>query len=122
MKVGKKMLKIRMRKLARRHQCSVSGCRSRDTYLISRRDDVNGSPLYMCSQCIKDIFSSLSEFEKAEAEKQKKVEAEIEERTREKVEEKSESIQEKAPETETVESSDTVKEKPSAVKGTKKKA
>lgn len=77
-----------MRKLSRRHQCSVSGCRSRETYLCSRRDDVNGQPLYLCADCIKDMYASLSAVQAEEAKAQKQVEAEIEKRTKAAVEEK----------------------------------
>ena len=52
-------LKIAVKKLSRRHVCAVPGCRERETLFISRRNDVNGTPLYLCPKCIKDIYGEV---------------------------------------------------------------
>ncbi len=49
------MIAMRVRKLNRRHICSVNKCRNRDTFLIHRGADVNYQPLYLCEDCIRDI-------------------------------------------------------------------
>ena len=56
-------LKIAVKKLSRRHVCAVPGCRERETLFISRRNDVNGTPLYLCPKCIKDIYGEISKKE-----------------------------------------------------------
>lgn len=71
-------LAIKLRKPTRRCRCHVPGCRSRDAYKITRRDDVNGNPLYLCDGCIKDINAAHAAFVVAEAEKKKKLDAQIE--------------------------------------------
>lgn len=63
-------LKIAVKKLSRRHVCAVPGCRERETLFISRRNDVNGTPLYLCPKCIKDIYGEVSK-KSAKADKTK---------------------------------------------------
>lgn len=48
-------LPIKITKPTRRVRCHVPGCKNRDAYKITRRNDVNGNPLYLCEECIKDI-------------------------------------------------------------------
>lgn len=74
-------LKIRVKKLSRRHVCAVPGCRERETLFISRRNDVNGTPLYLCPKCIKDIYGEVfkksskadAKADKAKSEEAKKI-------------------------------------------------
>ena len=72
-------LKLAVKKLSRRHVCAVPGCRERETLFISRRNDVNGTPLYLCPKCIKDIYGEISKKEiskkSAKADKAKSEEA-----------------------------------------------
>ena len=71
-------LKIAVKKLSRRHVCAVPGCRERETLFISRRNDVNGTPLYLCPKCIKDIYGEVfkkSSKADAKADKEKSEEA-----------------------------------------------
>lgn len=58
-------LKLTIKKLSRRHVCAVPGCRERETLFISRRNDVNGTPLYLCQRCIKDIYGEAAKMAKA---------------------------------------------------------
>lgn len=74
-------LKIAVKKLSRRHVCAVPGCRERETLFISRRNDVNGTPLYLCPKCIKDIYGEVfkksskadAKADKAKSEEAKKI-------------------------------------------------
>ncbi|MBE6599122.1 MAG: hypothetical protein E7638_06750 [Ruminococcaceae bacterium] len=52
---------MKVRKLTRRHICSVNKCRNRDTYLVHRGTDVNHQPLYLCEDCIKEIALGYAE-------------------------------------------------------------
>lgn len=54
-------LDVKFRKPTRRCRCHVPGCRNRNAYKITRRDDVNGNPLYLCDDCIKDIAKARKE-------------------------------------------------------------
>lgn len=74
-------LKLAVKKLSRRHVCAVPGCRERETLFISRRNDVNGTPLYLCPKCIKDIYGEVfkksskadAKADKAKSEETKKI-------------------------------------------------
>ena len=72
-------LKLTVKKLSRRHVCAVPGCRERETLFISRRNDVNGTPLYLCPKCIRDIYGEVAKksakADKAKADKAKSSEA-----------------------------------------------
>ena len=59
-------------KPTRRVKCHVPGCRNRDAYKITRRNDVNGNPLFLCPECMKDIKAYWDETEKAEKSTKKK--------------------------------------------------
>lgn len=48
-------LPMKITKPTRRVRCHVPGCRNRDALKITRRNDVNGNPLYICEECIADI-------------------------------------------------------------------
>lgn len=48
-------LPIKITKPTRRVKCHVPGCRNRDGYKITRRNDVNGNPLFICEECMRDI-------------------------------------------------------------------
>ena len=78
-------LPMKIKRLTRRVKCHVPGCKNRDALKITRRNDVNGNPLFMCEDCLADATKLLEEL-KAEETKatkvQKTVEAEIEKRTR----------------------------------------
>ena len=50
------MNNIRIKKMTHRCRCQVPGCRNRDALKISRRDDVNGRPMFLCPECIKGIY------------------------------------------------------------------
>lgn len=50
------MNNIRIKKMTHRCRCQVPGCRNRDALKISKRDDVNGRPMFLCPECIKDIY------------------------------------------------------------------
>lgn len=80
------MAQMRFKKLTRRHVCSVAGCRNRETFMISRRDDVGGYPLYLCPKCIRESEARLRDYERA----QKELEAKVVEASVEKVEERTE--------------------------------
>lgn len=87
-------LPLKMTKPTRRVRCQVPGCRNRDAIKISRRNDVNGNPLYMCEECMDDIQKLRGTKTKKAAktteeknESEKAIEAEIVSRTRAKVDE-----------------------------------
>lgn len=61
------MLEIRIKKMTRRCSCHTPGCKNRDAVKISRRDDVNGAPLYLCPDCIRDIHAAYAAMESGEA-------------------------------------------------------
>ena len=63
---------MQITKPSRRVKCHVPGCRNRDAYKITRRKDVNGNPLFLCPECMKDIKAYLDEAEKAEKSAKKK--------------------------------------------------
>lgn len=50
------MNNIRIKKMTHRCRCQVPGCRNRDALKISKRDDVNGRPMFLCPECIKGIY------------------------------------------------------------------
>ncbi len=60
------MLDIRLKKMTRRCGCHTPGCKNRDAVKVSRRDDVNGAPLFLCPKCIKDIYAAYEKLESAE--------------------------------------------------------
>ena len=60
------MLEIRIKKMTRRCSCHTPGCKNRNAVKISRRDDVNGAPLYLCPDCIRDIHAAYAAMEAAE--------------------------------------------------------
>lgn len=86
-------LPLRMTKPTRRVRCQVPGCRNRDAIKISRRNDVNGNPLYMCEECMGDIQkirgTKTKKTAKTAEEKTDGEKAEIESRTRANVDENS---------------------------------
>jgi len=94
-------LKLTIRRLTRRTKCHVPGCKSRNALKITRRYDVNGSPLFLCPDCIRDIHAA---YQAMEAEKQAQtddINAQIEELTAERLGEKEpEAPAEEAPEVE----------------------
>lgn len=47
----------------RTHVCSVPGCRGRDTFIISRSEGALHS-LYLCRDCINDVYRSTAEYDK----------------------------------------------------------
>jgi hypothetical protein len=49
------MLEIKLEQKTRRCRCHVPGCRNRNALKISRRHDVNGNPLFLCPDCIREI-------------------------------------------------------------------
>lgn len=57
---------MKVKKLTRRHICSVNKCRNRDTFLVHRGDDVNHQPLYLCEGCIKEIVHGYIDVEGVE--------------------------------------------------------
>jgi hypothetical protein len=65
-------LPIQIVKPTRRVRCHVPGCRNRDAYKITRRNDVNGNPLYLCEECMKDIKVFLEDGAKHEKSTKKK--------------------------------------------------
>lgn len=71
-------LPIKITKPTRRVRCHVPGCKNRDAYKITRRNDVNGNPLYLCEECIKDIGLEFDLTPKAKRAKQKDESDEIE--------------------------------------------
>ena len=92
-------LPMKITKPTRRVRCHVPGCKNRDAYKITRRNDVNGNPLYLCEECIKDIGLEFDLTPKAKRTKQKDESDEIEqavlEETREIVSEKIEQADKK---------------------------
>ncbi len=52
-------LKLKISRPTRRVKCYVPGCRNRNALKISRRNDVNGNPLYMCEECLADAMNLL---------------------------------------------------------------
>lgn len=71
-------LKLTIRQLTRRTKCHVPGCKSRNALKITRRYDVNGSPLFLCPDCIRDIHAAYQAME-AERLDEKEPEAHAEE-------------------------------------------
>ena len=55
------MNNIRIKKMTHRCRCQVPGCRNRDALKISKRDDVNGGPMFLCPECIKGIYGLYAE-------------------------------------------------------------
>lgn len=88
-------LPLKMTKPTRRVRCQVPGCRNRDAIKLSRRNDVNGNPLYICEECMDDIqkirggvkTKRAAKTAEEKSESEKAIEAEIESRTRAMVEE-----------------------------------
>jgi hypothetical protein len=60
------VLEIKLKKMTRRCSCHTPGCKNRDAIKISRRDDVNGAPLYLCPACIGEIHAAYEAMESAE--------------------------------------------------------
>ena len=71
-------LTLKLTKPTRRCKCHTPGCRNRDAYKITRRNDVNGNPLYLCADCIKETAAALGELEAAEKAKKQAIDAKIE--------------------------------------------
>lgn len=71
-------LKLRIKRMTRRTRCHVPGCKNRNAVKVSRRDDVNGNPLFLCPDCIRDINTAYKSMESEErarkAEANKKIE------------------------------------------------
>lgn len=61
------MLEIKIEKKTRRYRCHVPGCRNRNALKISRRHDVNGSPLFLCPDCIREISETYGKMTAEEA-------------------------------------------------------
>lgn len=55
------MLKINIEQKTRRCRCHTPGCRNRNALKVSRRYDVNGNPLFLCPDCIKEIYAAYTE-------------------------------------------------------------
>ena len=80
------MLEIKLKKMTRRCSCHTPGCKARNAIKISRRDDVNGAPLYLCPVCIEEIHAAYAAMESAE----KAIEDAVNDAVIEQIEEKAE--------------------------------
>lgn len=81
------MLEIKLKKMTRRCSCHTPGCKNRDAIKISRRDDVNGAPLYLCPVCIEEIHAAYAAMDSAGEAVEEAVNNAVIERVEEKAEE-----------------------------------
>ena len=81
-------LTLKITKPTRRCRCHTPGCRNRDAYKITRRNDVNGNPLYMCADCIEKTAAALDELKAAEKAKKQAIDEQIEAETKARIEAK----------------------------------
>lgn len=69
------MNNIRIKKMTHRCRCQVPGCKNRNALKISKRDDVNGRPMFLCPDCIEDIYGLYAEMFGGKAADYEKTEA-----------------------------------------------
>lgn len=60
------MPEVKLKKMTRRCSCHTPGCKNRNAVKVSKRNDVNGAPLFLCPVCIKDIYAAYAKLESAE--------------------------------------------------------
>lgn len=73
------MNNIRIKKMTHRCRCQVPGCKNRNALKISKRDDVNGRPMFLCPDCIEDIYGLYAEMFGGKAADYEKTEAKADE-------------------------------------------
>lgn len=80
------MPEVKLKKMTRRCSCHTPGCKNRNAVKVSKRNDVNGAPLFLCPVCIKDIYAAYAKLESAE----KAIEDAVNDAVIEQIEEKAE--------------------------------